>query len=136
MGLHPNAVSVTMLLVVELLSRGYKVCLSTHSTHVLDVVWTLRTLREHQGTVEDVLDLFELPKSLPTKELAEAVLQKEFRVYFFQRSGLVQDISRLDPGSEDGAESGWGGLSGFSGHAGDIVARVVARQETARPVPA
>ena len=136
MGLHPNAISVTMLLVVELLSRGYKVCLSTHSTHVLDVVWTLRTLREHHGTVEDVLDLFELRENPPTKELAEAVLQKDFRVHFFQRNGQVKDISGLDPGSENGAESGWGGLSGFSGHAGDIVARVVARNQNSSLVPA
>jgi hypothetical protein len=125
-----------MLLVVELLSRGYRVCLSTHSPHVLDVVWVLRTLREQNGTARDVLDLFELPKTPPTRELAEAALQKDCRVYFFQCDGQVQDISHLDPGSEDGAESGWGGLSGFSGHAGDIVARVVARNGNSRPVPA
>lgn len=136
MGLHPNAISVTMLLVVELLSRGYKVCLSTHSPHVLDVVWALRTLRDQRGKVEDVLDLFDLPKNPPTKELAESVLQKDARVYFFQRNGQVQDISRLDPGSDDGAESGWGGLSGFSGHVGDIVARVVARNQNGVLVPA
>jgi len=119
-----------------LLSRGYKVCLSTHSPHVLDVVWALRTMRERNGTVADVLDVFGLPKNPPTKELAEAVLQKEFRVYFFQRSGQVRDISRMDPGAEDGAESGWGGLSGFSGHVGDIVARVVARDENISPIRA
>lgn len=70
------------------------------------------------------------------KKLAEAVLRKDFRVHFLQRNGQVQDISGLDPGSEDGAESGWGGLSGFSGHAGDIVARVMARNEESGPVPA
>jgi hypothetical protein len=136
MGLHPNAISVTMLLVVELLSRGYKVCLSTHSPHVLDIVWALRTMREQRGTIQDVLDLFELPKNPPMKELAEAVLQKDLRVHFFQRNGQVQDISGLDPGAEDGGESGWGGLSGFSGHVGDIVARVVARNENSSPVSA
>jgi predicted ATPase len=136
MGLHPNAISVTMLLVVELLSRGYKVCLSTHSPHVLDVVWALRTLRAQNGLVEDVLDLFDLPKTPPTKEVAEAVLQKDFRVYFFQRDGQVQDISGLDPSAEEAGESGWGGLSGFSGHVGDIVARVVARNENPSRIPA
>jgi hypothetical protein len=136
MGLHPNAISVAMLLVVELLNRGYKVCLSTHSPHVLDVVWALRTMREQNGAVEDVLDLFALRKNPPVKELAKTILQKDFRVYFFQRNGPVQDISHLDPGSENGAESGWGGLTGFSGHVGEIVARVVARRESASPVPA
>jgi len=136
MGLHPNAISVTMLLVIELLSRGYKVCLSTHSPHVLDVVWALRTMHEQNGSIQDVLDLFDLPKNPPTKQLAEAVLQKDMRVYFFQRNGQVQDISGLDPGAEDGAESGWGGLSGFSSRVGDIVARVVARNENSGPVSA
>ncbi|MEW6755646.1 MAG: AAA family ATPase, partial [Candidatus Latescibacterota bacterium] len=37
MGLHPEAISVVMLVVLELLWRGYRVVLSTHSPHVLDV---------------------------------------------------------------------------------------------------
>lgn len=133
MGLHPDAISVTMLLVAELLSRGYKVCLSTHSTHVLDVAWALRTIRNQRGETEDFLELFELPRSQPMKELAEALLQKEIRTYFFQRSGEVLDISNLDPNAEANAESGWGGLSGFSGHVGDIVARVATRYEGMNP---
>jgi hypothetical protein len=129
MGLHPNAISVVMLLVLELLHRGYKVCLSTHSPHVLDVVWALQVMKRNRGSDQDVRDLFSLRANPSTKELATSALAKEYRVVFFKRDGMTVDISNLDPGAEDSAESGWGGLSEFSGNVGDIVARVVSRME-------
>lgn len=134
MGLHPNAITVAMLLVIELLWRGYRVCLSTHSPHVLDVVWALRVLQANGGQEKDVLDLFSLRSSPSTKSLAQTALAKQMRVHYFQRDGIVRDISTLDPGAEDGATAGWGGLSEFSGRVGDIVARVVARnRQEAQP---
>lgn len=129
MGLHPNAISVTMLLILELLTRGYKVCLSTHSPHVLDVIWALRVIREQGGDANDVLDLFSLPPTSPTKSIAADALQRQVKVYYFQRDGMVQDISRLDPSADSTAESGWGGLSEFSGRVGEVVARVVVQHE-------
>jgi AAA domain, putative AbiEii toxin, Type IV TA system len=45
MGLHPRAIASMFIIVLELLWRGYKVCLSTHSPQVLDLVWALRNLR-------------------------------------------------------------------------------------------
>lgn len=127
MGLHPNAISVVMLLILELLQRGYRVCLSTHSPHVLDVVWALRVLKEKKGKVQDVLNLFELSSNPPTQKLAASALKKEMRVYYFKRTGLISDISRLDPGAEDTSESGWGGLTEFTGRVGQVVSEVVAR---------
>jgi len=129
MGLHPQAISVVIALVLELLSRDYRVCLSTHSPHVLDVVWALRFLQKQGGTAKDVLDIFGLSKKASTSKLAAAALDKELRVYYFTRTGHVRDISALDPGAEDTAEAGWGGLTEFSGHVGDIVARVARRHE-------
>jgi hypothetical protein len=124
MGLHPNAISVVLLLVMDLLKRGYKVCLSTHSPHVLDVVWALRILRENGGKWEDVRDIF---SSKSMKDVAESALKNDARVYYFQKDGIVKDISTLDPGSDQTGESGWGGLTEFSGRVGDIVARVINR---------
>ncbi len=129
MGLHPNAISAVLGLVMELLSRGYKVCLSTHSTHVLDVVWALQVMQKHQGNDRDVLDLFELKPTQSSKQMATNILKKIYKVYFFDRDGVVKDISPLDPGAEDNAESGWGGLSGFSGHVADVVSKVATRYE-------
>ncbi len=127
MGLHPDAISVVMMLVLELLLRGYRVCLSTHSPHVLDVVWALQFMKTHDGMLKDVLRLFELRSRHRSRDLAEAALTKNYRAYYFGRDGEVHDISDLDPGSPRAVESGWGGLSGFSSHVGDVVATVASR---------
>ncbi|MEO8007473.1 MAG: AAA family ATPase [Betaproteobacteria bacterium] len=129
MGLHPQAISVVLTLVLELLSRGYKVCISTHSPHVLDVIWALRFMKNHGGDTKDVRDLFHLPAGPQANAIAASALKRDYRVYYFTREGAVRDISNLDPGAEDAAESGWGGLTEFSGWAGDIVARVARRFE-------
>jgi len=125
-GLHPNAISAVLLLILDLLARGYRVCLSTHSPHVLDVVWALRVIREHRAASSRILDLFNTPKTPPMKKIADGILQKTARVYYFDRdTGCTRDISGLDPGSEEASEAGWGGLSEFSGHVADVVAKVV-----------
>jgi hypothetical protein len=131
MGLHPDAISTTMALILGLLWRGYRVCVSTHSPQVLDVVWALQILQAHRGTNKDVLNIFNLKSTVNTKKIADTALKKMFRVYFFKRDGHVQDISKLDPGSDDRNESGWGGLTGFSGNVADIVATAINRSNAA-----
>lgn len=130
MGLHPRAVMAFLLLALDLLKRGYRVALSTHSTVVLDAVWGLRTLQRHRGTVADVLRLFDLPSNPPIKELARVVLEKSLRVLYFEPQAggsVVADISDLDPGSDDAAQAQWGGLTAFTATVGDVVADVVQR---------
>jgi putative AbiEii toxin of type IV toxin-antitoxin system len=129
MGLHPNAISTVFLLVLDLLSRGYRVCLSSHSPHVLDIVWALQFIKTKGGTAKDVLSIFDVKSDANTRSLAEAGLTKECKVYFFGRDGEVRDISNLDPGAESEEESGWGGLTEFSSHVGDVVAKVARRAE-------
>ena len=127
MGLHPNGIGAVINLVIELKLRGYRICLSTHSPHVLDIVWALRFLQENGGRVNDVLRLLNLASRPKTKKIATAALDSELRTYYFGRDGMVRDISGLDPGSDDIAEGGWGGLTGFSGRVGDVVAEVAGR---------
>jgi hypothetical protein len=125
MGLHPNAISVVLLLVLELLWRGYRVCLSTHSPHVLDVVWALHVLAEHGADANRLLKVFDARKTGPMKTVAEEALKKTARVYYFAHNGHTKDISDLDPGSAELEESGWGGLTDFSSRVQDVVAAVV-----------
>jgi hypothetical protein len=132
MGLHPRAIQAFMALVLELMRRGYRIFLSTHSPAVMDVIWGLQTLKAHGGKEKDVRDLLGLPASL--KDMAEMALEKKITVSYFQPGKKVVDISRLDPGAESAAESGWGGLTSFSGDIGDVVARVVSRHEAAEAV--
>ena len=131
MGLHPNGVSAVLNLVLELVRRGYRVVLSTHSQPVLDVVWALRFFQDNDGGHRDVLKLVGLRTTGRTRELAESALKSVLRVYYYPRDGSVRDISSLDPGAEDQDESGWGGLTEFSGRVGDVVSEVAARHQAA-----
>ncbi|MCU0644259.1 MAG: ATP-binding protein [bacterium] len=126
MGLHPQAISVTMLMILELLWRGYRVCLSTHSPHVLDVVWALQKIKIHQADARLVLEIFGAKLTPSMQAVAEAALKKAMQVYFFDREGTAHDISQLDPGSSNELESGWGGISEFSGRIADVVSQAVA----------
>lgn len=102
-------------------------CISTHSPHVLDLLWALRVFRENGGKPRQVLDLFAVDGGGRNRKIAAAALEKAIRVYSFDRqTGLVDDISRLDPQSDSKAEVTWGGLVGFSSHVSDVVADFVA----------
>jgi len=130
MGLHPRAISVVLLLVFELVARGYRVCLSTHSPQVLDAVWALKHLRENQAGAEALLNIFEASNSAPMQTLANTVMEKTVKVFYFNReTGRTSDISELDPSAEGTGEGGWGGLSEFSGRANEAVARAVANAD-------
>ena len=127
MGLHPRAISVVLLLVFELVARGYRVCLSTHSPQVLEAIWALRHLKANNASPADLLGVFGAPKTLPMQKLAAIVLEKNAKVFYFDReSGKATDISDLDPASEEAGDAGWGGLTEFSGRANTAVAQAVA----------
>ena len=130
MGLHPRAISAVLLLVLELLYRGYKVVLSTHSPQVLDAVWAMQILRNYKKTQpKDFLGLFDAPNTQSLREVASNALKKKTAVYYFEGSGgRVHDISELDPSSDLTEEASWGGLLEFSGRASDVVARAVSSQ--------
>jgi len=126
MGLHPRAIAVVLLIILELLTRGYKVCLSTHSPQVLELVWALESLRKHEGTANDLLKIFAAPSSAALKAMAQQALQKTSRVYYFDPAQSVKDITHLNPASKVAQEASWGGLLEFSARANEAVARAVA----------
>ena len=127
MGLHPRAMSVVLLLVFELVARGYRVCLSTHSPQVLDAIWALKHLRENNAGAKSLLKIFGASSTPPMQKLANTVMEKTVKVFYFNReTGKSSDISDLDPSTGGEAADGWGGLSEFSGRANEAVARAVA----------
>ena len=125
MGLHPQAITVVLLLVLDLLWRGYRVVLSTHSPHVLTAIWMLRRLQEHGARWELVCQAFDLTPSQQIQDVAKSALTKEYRVHLlaFESNGKVgsTDISKLDPEDRDERVAGWGGLTEFSSRFGDAV---------------
>lgn len=126
MGLHPGALNAVMALVLDLLWRGYKVILSTHSPFVLDVVFALRSLQGAKNGAKLLRKAFGLPSTKEVYWFLEAALEKTARTYHlgFGEDGRVssRDISSLDPGSDDAIVSEWGGLTGFSGRFGHAIA--------------
>lgn len=129
MGLHPRAIGTMLLLVLELMRRGYRVAISTHSPVVLDMVWAMRTIKENGGTGKDVRKLFELKSNPTTKGIAESALEKDYKVYFFESGKTARDISNLDPGSDAPEEANWGDLLGFSSRTASVISDVVTRNE-------
>ncbi|MBS1913266.1 MAG: ATP-binding protein [Bacteroidetes bacterium] len=127
MGLHPRAISTVLLLVLELLQRDYRVCLSTHSPQVLELVWALRMLGGNGGNVKDLLGVFGVERSdVQLRKVAAAALTKETCVYYFDENGHTHDISLLDSWGSDDAMASWGGMLEFSSRVNETVARVVA----------
>jgi hypothetical protein len=127
MGLHPRAIGVVLLLVFELVARGYRVCLSTHSPQVLDAAWALKHLKANGAGPEALLDIFEAQNTQSMQKLADTVMEKLVKVFYFDReTGTTNDISDLDPTAEQEGASGWGGLAEFSGRANRAVARAAA----------
>ncbi len=134
MGLHPTAIADVLLLTLELLRRGYKVVLSTHSPTVLDLLWAWKFIqqRPQPEAADSFCALFDLKKEQHTEALAKVLWEKTAAVYFFEpdaQGTQVRDISSLEVLAEDEAVASWGYLTSFSGRAGDVVADIVNQQE-------
>jgi len=127
MGLHPHAIKSVILQIIDLLSRDYKVIISTHSPVVLEFAWAFNLLKKSKVSDDALFDLFEIKKTTATKRLFENILsKKEINTFYFSRESnkvISRDITTLDAGSEDEAISEWGGLSQFSGRATDVVSK-------------
>lgn len=134
MGLHPQAITAVMLLVLDLLWRGYRVVLSTHSPHVLTMVWMMRQLREHKARWQLVCEAFDVATSPAMKNVAQSALNKDYRAHLlqFENGGKVTslEISTLDPSSGDERVAGWGGLTEYSSRFGDAVRKAVNEDES------
>ncbi len=128
MGLHPQAISALLLLVLELLHRKYRVIISTHSPQVLELVWAIRMLQDTSSTPEQLLQLFDLHKTPYLQKMAEANLGKTFHTYYFERTQTdvtVRDISELAPDHPDEIVADWGGLTGFSTRVSEVISQAV-----------
>jgi hypothetical protein len=126
MGLHARAIEVLLLMVFELVARGYRVCLSTHSAQVLEALWAIRELRKNGASPQALLGLFGAKDTPQMCKIAASIITKDVRVHYFDPAGHTSEISDLDPESEERGEGGWGGLIEFSGRANTVVARAVA----------
>ena len=129
MGLHPQAISALLLIFLELLKRGYKVIISTHSAQILELVWAIRFIAKSKAAPARLRQLLDLKASAYSNDLTETILdEKTFKTYYFSRQdGVVnvKDISTLDAEDPDEAVSDWGGLTLFSTKSADVVTEAV-----------
>lgn len=125
MGLHPQAISVFMLLVLDLIWRGYKIVISTHSPTILSAVWMVKRLQDYGSSWHKVCEGFQIKKNQSMKNVAETALKAKYGVYLFHFDSdgkiVSKNISSLDPGNDDDDISGWGGLIGFTSQFGKTV---------------
>ena len=77
MGLHPKAIQTVMLLALQLIKRGYKVIISTHSPVLLELVWVINTLKEYQSDGKELFELFDVRKNEDLAKTFEAAVQKK-----------------------------------------------------------
>lgn len=128
MGLHPKAIQAVILQVLEFITAGYKVILSTHSPVLLEFAWTLSMLETSpKGAREKALcDLFGVTYSSSVSKMLKGVVEKSVKTYFFSHTvegAKAVDISSLDASSEQVDEAEWGGLSQFASRASEVVSK-------------
>lgn len=129
MGLHPKAILALMVIFLELIARGYKLIISTHSPALPELLWAIKNIRELGGSSAEMFELFDMPKSQSIKGVFEtAIREKTFSTFYFEPSAegvVVKDISTLDSGAEDKAISDWGGLTDFASRASEVISGLV-----------
>jgi len=134
MGLHPKGIYAVMVLAVDLLSRGYKVVVSTHSSNVLDIIWALGVIKSQHLSIEKMtalmVRLLNLKDGAGVSAMVGKIFKLQTKIYCFHQKpddGKVhsKDISSLDPGHDDDLVSGWGEIVSFSAQVSDIVAEAV-----------
>lgn len=134
LGLHAQAISFLLLVFLELLRRGYRVIVSTHSPQFLEWLWAIRVIaRERTGPEKRLLKLLDLPPVPFSKKLVETGLKKTFSTYYFSRQKRVvsvKDISTLDPGDVDADVSDWGGLTLFGTRVSEWLTAAIAEENS------
>jgi len=128
MGLHPKAIQTVILQVLEFITVGYKVILSTHSPVLLEFAWTLSVLNgcPKEAREKALCDLFGVSYSGSVSKILKGVIEKTVKTYFFSLSAegaKAVDISSLDVSSEQTDEAEWGGLSQFASRASEVVSK-------------
>ena len=133
MGLHPQAISALLLIFLELLRRGYKVIISTHSSQILELIWAIRFIAKSNAAPARLRQLLDLKASAYSRDLTETILvEKTFKTYYFSRRESivsVKDISTLDAEDPDEAVSDFGGLTAFSTKVSDVVTEAMWRAD-------
>ncbi|MBM3404328.1 MAG: ATP-binding protein [Bacteroidetes bacterium] len=133
MGLHPRAIISVILQIIDMLSRDYKVIVSTHSPVVLEFAWAFNLLKKSHNTEDALFNLFNVRKNIGTNRLFRDILSvKQINTFYFNYENkrvITKDISTLDAGSDDEFIANWGGITDFASKAGEIVSNLMTDED-------
>ena len=130
MGLHPQSISVLCIIFFDLLRRGYKVIVSTHSSQVPELIWAIQLLVKWNASPTHLSKLLDLNSTSFSTELTKTVFEERtFKTYYFSPYNEVKNISTLDAEDSDEAVSDWGGLTLFSTRVADVLSEAMWRAD-------
>ena len=131
MGLYPKGITALLVLLLDLLKRGYKIILSTHSAQILNLIWATQLLIKWDAGPTPLLKLLNVNATPFFKELAKTVLEeKRFKTYYFSGYDSVKDISTLDAEDPDDEVADFGGLTRFSTRVSEVLSEAIRREES------
>jgi predicted ATP-dependent endonuclease of OLD family len=126
MGLHPQGIRTFFLSILELLNRGYRVYVSTHSVDLMNYIWAFRSIqveKKKEQKVKAMEQLMGLKCGIVGKDMVETLINKKTTVHFFdlqKDSVIVRDISDLDL-DETNNISPWGGFLQSASISADVI---------------
>lgn len=133
MGLHPRAIETVILLILDLIQRGYRVIISTHSTLFLDVLMAITLIKERVRDIKKAIKAMEEIFDVQGKNLGylfEKIFSGKFnfKVYFFQidkKTGYtnVKDITDLTDFEREEVMD-WGGFLAFGNRINRVIAEI------------
>ncbi|AXE31757.1 hypothetical protein DK842_18760 [Chromobacterium phragmitis] len=131
MGLHSKAIESFLVLIVELIHRGYKVILTTHSSIFLDFAWGISQLKLSCATSADYCNALRIPIAM--QDCIDTLKKSKIKIYNFDfgSDGRVKshDITSLDPFAVSTHENTWGGLASYTKNIGDALYKINNRCE-------
>ena len=130
MALHPQAIWAVLLEILELLSMGYKVVVSTHSTVFLDFAWAFNAIQKSSNPAKEkaLFEMFDVKNDSSLAGILHGLFSKKVSTVFFSKQNgavVTKDISSLDVGSDEVDLSEWGGLVKYSSRVADIVYKYI-----------
>lgn len=133
MGLHPRAIETVILLILDLIQRGYRVIISTHSTLFLDVLMAITLIKERTRDIQKAIKAMEEIFDIQRENLGylfEKIFSSKFnfKVYFFEidkKTGYtnVKDITDLTDFEREEVMD-WGGFLSFGNRINRVIAEI------------
>jgi hypothetical protein len=132
LGLHPQALFAVGISMLHLLTRGYRVVVSTHSPLMVDFAWAIERLaqaaRSEHASVRHVQRTFALPSTARSGQVSAAILRARARTYYltYRDDGRVdsKDISGLRSYAPDPDEASWGELLKYSNKVAESLGQI------------